>query len=66
MTYDLKLRDGKTVVSGTPRQIIEHILRTHMVEKTYDEETSNERMKHIGQNGNTGEHYSDPQTGIHY
>ena len=26
-------------------------------EQLYDEEQTNRRMKHIGQNGNTGEHY---------
>lgn len=29
---------------------------------TYDEEQSEKRMKNIGQNGNTGEHYADIPT----
>ena len=28
----------------------------------YDEKTSNERMKNIGQNGNTGQHYTQTDT----
>ena len=28
-------------------------------EQLYDEEQTNRRMKHIGQNGNTGEHYEN-------
>ena len=30
----------------------------------YDEEESDERMRHIGQNGNTGKHYTQTSTGV--